>query len=201
MKINSWKLVTQGHLKSKQMTLNVGIYSKLFLTWEFCKICCCFLLFCCGTGGNIICDGACCTDTNCCTPAICWTRTPWNCVLLIVIPGLLRTNPPKSVLMEAVVRDEVELLEEELEFDVEAELLLLLFWFCSWLFPEFNWTSRTKRSFADLAASSWFCWISKAWSFLLSRKSSMFNSETPGWVCWSKLKFQNQEYVIGVYQI
>ena len=49
-------------------------------------------------------------------------------MVLRVIPELLRTNPPKSVLMEAVVRDEVELLEEELEFDVEAaELLLLLF--------------------------------------------------------------------------
>ena len=48
-------------------------------------------------------------------------------MLLRVIPELLITIPPKSVLMEAVVRDEVELLEEELEFDVEAELLLLLF--------------------------------------------------------------------------
>ena len=172
------------------MTLNVGILN-FFFTWEFCKICCCFLLFCSGTGGNIFCDGACCTVTNCggCIPEICWTRTPWNCVLFRVIPELLRiVNPPKSVLMEAVVRDEVELLEEELEFDVEAaELLLLLFWFCS----EFNWAS------GDLAALSWFCWISKAWSFLLSRKSSMFNSETPGWFCWSKLKFQDKEYVIG----
>ena len=48
-------------------------------------------------------------------------------MLLRVIPELLITIPPKSVLMEAVVRDEVELIEEELEFDVEAELLLLLF--------------------------------------------------------------------------